>query len=566
MVKIFEFSMFLITFVSLPSAEAATPFTCDGKICEFNGVNEMDKAWTSTILSRSLKDVVNRMVEDDKRNVLYDKRPVAWKNFTDVSFKNSHFEEIPSILFETLSGLIKFEAVDVQLKDVDWDTFKFASSLQHIDLSKNRISYLPNKLLSQLSKLISVNLSHNAISIIHDSAFESTSLSLILLDLGFNKLKEFKDDFMVQLSEKRVNLKVNLESNQLHEFGGVYRRQVNQWYPQHQQIHVIQHVNIKNNQISTLRFLLTKTLEADNNQLKEFTVDEHMVNVSLKNNEISSMNFLVDASVERLVLSGNKLNRAIVDKMKNLGTLTHLDLSENSLLPLEIGTFAKMTSLEELNLAAIGMESISFGLFSHQQNLKLLNISHNNLASIDQHMLISLENLITLDISGNKLTRLADFERYRDTFPKLMTIAVDGNFWSCKYLAKLVMAFKSLKIDIAKPINSVISESSVMKIGCSSIANDISMAAIQQFDSFDEVSEAIANLTNQINEFKELFGEHHAFVYSMSVSLVVSISIGFIIGFIYLIRNFIRNNKLKVTRNNDNLRPQSMNTFEDSLI
>lgn len=438
MVKIIEISMFLIIFLSLLHAEAATfttargMFTCKENICEFNGINDMDTTWTSPLFSTKLEDVVKNMVKasenlDWHSYPGFSTEPVAWKNLTDVSFKNSHFEEIPSVLFESLSGLMKFEAVNVQLKDVKRDDFKFATSLRHLDLSRNRISYVPNKLLSQLSKLISVNLSNNAISIIHDSAFDDTSFSLILLDLGFNKLKEFKDDLMVQLSDNRVNLEVNLENNQLHEFGRIKRKETNPLLATlYKQIHVIQHVNIKNNQISTIRFLLTQTLEADNNRLKEFSIDEYMVNVSLNNNEISSLNFPVNASVVRLALSGNKLNRAIVEKIKDLD-LTHLDLSDNFLAPLEIGTFAKMTSLEELNLAAIGMESISFGLFSHQQKLKHLNISRNKLTSIDQHMLISLENLITLDVSGNKLTKLTDFERYHETFPKLITIAVDGS-------------------------------------------------------------------------------------------------------------------------------------------
>lgn len=149
MVKIIKFVILFITIYSLPYAEASKfttgdgKFECDENICEFKKIDDIGSS--SMYSSKKLSDVVNNMVGASKGQYHYNyhTEPVAWKNFTDISFKNSHVEEIPSILFETFSGLIKFEAVDVRLKGVNRDDFKFASSLQHIDLSRNMISYLP---------------------------------------------------------------------------------------------------------------------------------------------------------------------------------------------------------------------------------------------------------------------------------------------------------------------------------------------------------------------------------------------------------------------------------------
>lgn len=153
MVKIIKFIIVLITFSSLSYAEASTfttvegMFGCDENICEFKGIDEVDKGWMAATFSKKLPDVVNKMVEVANKKRYhwgYHTGPVAWNNFTDVSFKNSHLEEIPSILFETFSGLLKLEAVDVKLKDVNRDDFKFASSLQiqhvNIRIRNNQIS------------------------------------------------------------------------------------------------------------------------------------------------------------------------------------------------------------------------------------------------------------------------------------------------------------------------------------------------------------------------------------------------------------------------------------------
>lgn len=175
-----------------------------------------------------------------------------------------------------------------------------------------------------------------------------------------------------------------------------------------------------------------------------------------------------------------------------------LDLSETHLRDLKVDTFAELSLLEKLNLAHNEMENISFGLFPHQQNLKFLNMSSNKLRFIDQHMFLSMENLTTWDLSGNKLTKLENFDRYRETFPKLKTIAIDDNDWNCKYLAKLVTSFKRQAIEIASPRKPVKSTSSVTKIGCEETAE----REVILMQSFDEVSAAIVNLTDRLNQLE----------------------------------------------------------------
>lgn len=137
------------------------------------------------------------------------------------------------------------------------------------------------------------------------------------------------------------------------------------------------------------------------------------------------------------------------------------------------------------------------------------------------------------------------------------------------------MTFKSLGIDVANPINPVISESSVMKIGCSTVTDDTSLAAAPHFDSFDEISATIVKLTNQINnsthqinDLKVRVGECHHTVESIVVCMAVEfvISIGLFGLFIYFMRRYI---KSRFNRLSDTLRAESLNTirtFDDSLM
>lgn len=115
-------------------------FVCDESICEFRRIES----------AFDLSKVIANMVEaaDPEQKIKgylkgFHSEPVEWKNFTEISFKDSRSEGIPTILFEKLSGLTKFAAVGVKIHEINRDDFKFASNLQHLDLSRNEISYLP---------------------------------------------------------------------------------------------------------------------------------------------------------------------------------------------------------------------------------------------------------------------------------------------------------------------------------------------------------------------------------------------------------------------------------------
>ena len=85
-------------------------------------------------------------------------------------------------------------------------------------MSHNNLTALNENLFRNLKSLEKVDFSHNQIKFIDDKAFDGNGGKLKWIDLSFNHLKKFKEEFFVKVSGNFGNIhKLNLESNQIVE-------------------------------------------------------------------------------------------------------------------------------------------------------------------------------------------------------------------------------------------------------------------------------------------------------------------------------------------------------------
>ncbi len=116
-----------------------------------------------------------------------------------------------------------------------------------------------------------------------------------------------------------------------------------------------------------------------------------------------------------LYLTGNRLGnlrpenfRAFMqelhDHVRSLGsTIVYLDLSNNGLYDLPVGTLQGFDRLRELDLHANQLKVLHAGSLQDLPNLGFLYLNANNLQRLDPGSFTGLENLRGLDLSSNRL-------------------------------------------------------------------------------------------------------------------------------------------------------------------
>lgn len=483
--------------------------------------NSCDLKYTATLSTYDLYSEEN-LVRDENYGFYRRSKILPASKVLKIYCKNSTLDEIPAKLFEKFSELREFDATNVTLEKISRDDFKSAQKLYNLSLSHNKIEKLSNVVFMYLKNLSSVDLSHNQISEIHDAAFEDMSSNLTAVNLSFNKIEKFPENFFLLLGRQTENpLTINLESNEIYD--------IVQLNASDDKTVAIQFLNLQNNKLSAFepsklkiaelilndnrveKLNINPTIEVlhvDNNKLKELFVSASMRNVSARNNEIGELKCDKTLSLEVLVLSGNKLSNGIFAELKHADKMRILDLSSNKLGALSVDSFAEMTQLEKLHLSDSHIVKISYGIFAHQSHLKVLNISYNNLGFVDYHMFTTLTDLATWDISGNNLTKLKDYDTYRDIFKHLSTIALEDNNFHCEYLSKLRLSLEKQMIKIDDPLRPVKNDSSVKGVSCSTktsqkveqVPNDADNQKLSE--KLSEVVDTLDKMASQVNDLK----------------------------------------------------------------
>jgi Leucine-rich repeat (LRR) protein len=275
----------------------------------------------------------------------------------------TQFESLAGHVFEGLEGPELFQ-LNKRTKCINFhlstNFFKNCNLLTYIDLSYCDLKSIDLNTFVDLSKLRSLNLSHNHISEIIpvENGFK---VFFEHLELQNNKLNSFVfDDF----SNLNSLISLDLAHNNIEEL-----------------------VNSGNCQVHV------ESLNLNNNKLRELK-------------EKSFINFLKLADLN---LKSNQIETIDSDSFDSSNKITYLDLSKNNLKLIKSKFFSLLCELSDLNLSQNQIETIETNSFDKLFKLNRLDLSENIIAKLVPNLFVNLERLKTLDLSRNRLKQVEKY-------------------------------------------------------------------------------------------------------------------------------------------------------------
>ncbi|KAK3394424.1 phosphatase 2C-domain-containing protein [Podospora didyma] len=282
------------------------------------------------------------------------------------------------------------------------------TKFNHVDLSGRNLITIPVPLYSKASEIISLNLSRNLSLDLPRDFIQSCQN---LRDVKFNNNEARKLPLSLSRANKLTYLDVSnnrleqLEHAELGSLTGLLK------------------LNLANNRLNHLppyfgAYRALRTLNISSNFLDKFPSFlcdlESLVDLDLSFNLIGSFPDSIGKlrSLEKFVITNNRLSGSLPQSVKNLCSLRELDIKYNTISNIDViselpkleilaadhnaisqftGTFERIRSLK-LNSNPI----TKFEIKSHVPTLKVLNLSNAQLASIDESFnnMLSLERLV----------------------------------------------------------------------------------------------------------------------------------------------------------------------------
>ncbi|XP_055302598.1 protein artichoke-like [Sitodiplosis mosellana] len=305
---------------------------------------------------------------------------------------------------------------------------KLGTSILNLDASQN---FFTNNLLNgnifrKLINLRQLNLSHTQVSMLNYDTFSNLD-ELVNLDLSGNTIRNLDEHLF------RNNLKLKIlyiENNPL------TRVDCNILWP------------LKNSVLVRLTWDAVQELDTSclRNSLRIDVDGQNEISFRVigSNADLNCTKKHFRA-LKSIRLSGNHL-RNTPQVIEELGsTIESLDISSNFVGELNGTVFGKLKQLHHLNLSSTQLSNFGFSTFYHQNQLKSLDISFNHIVKVDFTLLFrNFKNLETLSLEGNDLTNIDSVTRTH--FPKLISLGISRNQFSCYYLAKFLLPWQNLHL------------------------------------------------------------------------------------------------------------------------
>ncbi|XP_031635553.1 protein artichoke-like [Contarinia nasturtii] len=144
-------------------------------------------------------------------------------------------------------------------------------------------------------------------------------------------------------------------------------------------------------------------------------------------------------------ISGNQLQNTAKFLEKLGSSVEKLDLSSNYIGKLTQHLLEKFNNLQHLVLCHTDLTNFGFSSFYHQRRLRVLDISYNRLGKVDFTVFLrNFKELSELNLEGNNLTEINSVTR--TIFPKLSSLGISKNHFSCHYLATFLTQWEHLRL------------------------------------------------------------------------------------------------------------------------
>ncbi|XP_055305908.1 uncharacterized protein LOC129570360 [Sitodiplosis mosellana] len=222
--------------------------------------------------------------------------------------------------------------------------------------------------------------------------------------------------------------------------------------------------------LSKMNFSYNKLSRLDKDIFAELGELTHL---DLSHNSIQTMHddaFENNTKLKVLNISGNHLQNTqkLIDM---LGIpIETLDLSLNFIGPIKTQTFERFYNLKYLNLSQTNLSNFVFSTFYHQRSLETLDLSFNRLKKVNFTLLYrNFQHLHTLGLGGNELNELNSANP--TIFPVLNKLGISKNHFSCDYLASFLHRWHIYDVQfITYPTN----QTNIVGIDCFHAGDELS--------------------------------------------------------------------------------------------
>ncbi|XP_075481698.1 receptor-like protein kinase BRI1-like 3 [Primulina tabacum] len=431
---------------------SSSPCSWNGISCSNNGrVNKLD--FTNAGLSghlhiSDLLDLSNVKTLVLTGNFFYGNLSSYSKScsieFLDVSSNNFSEPLAMDSLLVSCSGLV---SLNLSHNAISGGSLKFGGSLSKLDISYNNISDLGllASVLSNCQNLSFLDFSQNKLAGKLDSSSNSCK-SLSFLDLSNNHFQgEIPPEFISNSMPSLQNLDLsgnNFSGNLLSVDFGV--------------CHNLAFLNLSHNGFSATGFPMNLT---NCQNLETLDISHNIIQLKIPGDLLGKMK-----NLRRLVLSYNQFFGEIPTELGAIcGTLNELDLSSNKLTGGLPSSFLSCSSLVSLNLGNNQLSGDFLNtVVSYLTSLKYLYAPFNNITGQVPHSLTNITRIQVLDLSSNALTGNVPSEFCLKTSdPPLEKLLLADNYFSgsvpsdfrlCKNLRTIDLSFNNLNDSIPQEI------------------------------------------------------------------------------------------------------------------
>lgn len=331
------------------------------------------------------------------------------------------------------------------------------SSLTVLDLSHNKIKYIPAYTFSNLSNIAEIDLSFNEISTMESYSFrrdpisrydsrhqESSFTNLKTIRLNNNYLTIVKAEWFsdvpnlenLSLNDNaitNINLCAQFGQDAL-QMGPLFRRAPRvQCFSQLESFDISN--NLKNLEVGPIQ-VNAKMITISNVNAQVCYIPPNTVVLRAAHNRISSVVLAepINTNLTELYLNHNNIDS--VDFLFGLQSVEVIDLSHNALTQLNSDAFESLKYLSTLNISFNKFANIDFAFIKPATNLAHLDMSHN-LLSGHFNLNVQANALTTLNIADNNLTSIQ--QNLKKWAPNLAIIDLNGNYFDCDELTSMIL-------------------------------------------------------------------------------------------------------------------------------
>ena len=284
--------------------------------------------------------------------------------------------------------------------------------LRSLNLANNRLSELPDKIFSGIPYLRKIDLSNNELAKISDEIFKGLK-NLSMLDLSYNY---FDDN---ELSELFESLKSDLPSFTVHKNNqkGDKKQSNEIKSDQEKKSHFL-------NSCFLVLFQLRDYLHLSNEQIRNIDLDTLRIMLDDYKEYHKHWSKVLDLDLNKEGLSLNNQNLLegqvyrLLNQVGNKEKITSLDISNNYIKKLAENLFCSYRKLEILDLSGNQIKKLSNELLYECNTLRYFNLSNNQLSDWPEQLSASLTSLKELNLSENK------FAEIPESFKGLMSLSI----------------------------------------------------------------------------------------------------------------------------------------------